>query len=66
MRVEFTKEYTDEYGRTFPRGKVISLSKEFAKKVIKDKYAKAYGGKKTDASQLKEKIDKSGLDITIN
>jgi endonuclease YncB( thermonuclease family) len=66
MKVEFTKEYKDDYGRIFPKGKITTLSKEFAKQLIKSKHAKQYGGQVTDASQLKEKIDKSGLDITIN
>lgn len=62
MKVEFTKEYKDEFGRVFPKGKRTSLSKEFAQKVIKSKHAK----KAKDFEPTKEllqKLEKSGVDI---
>lgn len=62
MKVEFTKEYKDEYGRVFPKGKRTSLSKDFANKVIKSKHAK----KAKDFEPTKEliqKLEDSGIEI---
>lgn len=62
MRVEFIKEYTDDRGRVFPKGKKIHLSKDFGKELIKSKHAKQIG-LTNEFKELEKKLEKIGVEI---
>jgi len=62
QKVEFIKEYKDERGRIFPKGKRTILSDDLAKTVIKSKHAKAAKDFEP-TKELIEKLEKSGVEI---
>lgn len=65
MRVQVLKDFTDDRGRKFPKGKVISVSSDLGKDLIKSKKAAKYTGEITVFETLKKKIKDSKLDIEI-
>ena len=61
-KVQFTKEYKDEKGRVFPKGKRIALGNELAEKVIKSKHAKP-AKDFNPTKELMQKLEKAGIEI---
>jgi hypothetical protein len=61
-KVEFIKEYKDERGRVFPKGKRTALGNELAEKVIKSKHAKEAKDFNPTQETLK-KLEKAGVEI---
>lgn len=62
MKVEFIKDYTDNYGRKFPKGKKTSLSKKFAEQLIKEKVVKPVKDF-VPTKELEQKLKKIGVNI---
>lgn len=62
QKVEFIKEYKDERGRVFPKGKRTVLSGDLAKEVIKSKHAKEAKDFDPTVETLK-KLEKAGIEI---
>lgn len=63
MRVEFIKDYTDEHGRNWKKGKRTHVTKEFGKDLIKQKVANQIKNELDEKAELIKKLQKSGIEI---
>lgn len=65
MRIQILKDFEDDRGRKFAKGKILSVTKSFGEELIKSEKAKAYTGDITPLETLKKKVKESKLDIDI-